>query len=108
MERKTNEELVDYLNSCNILQASSWDECIPTKIWTDYFKDRHYIVAENMDVDKHRSYELSTTVVEIQDGFIGICSVTTCYSEESNIEDMNHYLKFFRMRRVNQPTYIKL
>ena len=105
---KTNKELVEYLNSLKILQKSIWDEDIPEKIWEEYFEDKYQTVASDLDIDKHRWYELSTEVIEINDSFIGIRSVTQCYSEQSSIEDMFHHLEFFEMMQVLKPSYEKL
>ena len=103
-----NKELVDHLNNLKILQTSSWDENIPEEIWDKYFKNKHEEVKTGLNVDKHRWYEVSTTVIHINDGFIGIHSVTNCFSEQSSIEDMYHHLEFFEMKEVSQPTYVKL
>ena len=105
---KTNKELVEHLNNLKILQTSSWDENVPEEIWDEYFKDNHEIVKYGLNVKTHRWYELSTTVIKLNGGFIGVISVTHCYNEKSTIEDMYHYLEFLEMKEVNQPTYVVL
>lgn len=103
----TNKELVEKLNNLKILQTSSWDECIPEDIWNEYFENGKSITS-GLDVDKHRWYETSTEVMKINDGFIGINSVTDCFSEQSSISDMFHTLNFFEMIEISIPSYVKL
>jgi len=105
---KTNKELVEHLNSLNILQKYSWSEDIPDEIWDEYFENNKAILESGLDIDKHRWYELSTEVISINGGFIGVRSVTHCFSEKSSIEDMNYHLKFFEMEEKIKTTYVKL
>jgi len=106
MNFNTNAELVDYLNNLQILQTSSWDECIPEDIWNIYFIDSD-TVATDLNISRHRWYELSTKVISIRDGYIGILSVTKCYSESSSVRDMWHHLEFFEMEPEITTTYVK-
>lgn len=100
-----NKELVEYLNNLKILQISCWEECIPEDIWNKYFKDKHTIKEESLNIDKHRWYELSTEVIKINNGFIGVRYISNLYSEQSSYEDMYHTLKFFEMEEVPSVTY---
>ena len=102
---KTNKELVEYLNNLKIAQTSSWDENIPEDVWNEYFKNKYESVEVGLDVDKHRWYELSTEVLSINDGFIGVHSVTDTFSEQSSIEDMYHHLEFFEMEEIKVTSY---
>ena len=102
----TNKELVEHLNSLNITQTSEWSEDIPEEIWNEQFKDNHHVIAKGLNVDKHRWYELSTEVIKRNNGFMGVRSVTDCFSESSSIEDMCHDLEFFEMEEVSSVTYI--
>jgi hypothetical protein len=100
-----NKELVEYLNSLEIIQKGSWDEDIPEEIWEKYFENKYETVDSELDIDKHRWYETSTEVIKINDGFIGIRSVTQCYSENSSIEDMYWSLMFFEMKEIKIVSY---
>jgi len=100
---KTNKELVEYLNSLKILQKSSHDEDIPEDIWNEYFDGNG--VTGGLNINKHRWYETSIDVYKINDGFIGVNSVTDCFSEQSSIEDMFWTLDFFEMQEIMKPTY---
>jgi len=105
---KSNKELVEYLNGLKILQTSSWDECIPEVVWNEYFECKYKTVDSGLDVDKHRWYELTTEVIEINGGFIGVRSVTDCFSEQSSIGDMGCRLLFFEMKEVQITSYEKI
>ena len=101
-----NKELVELLNSLKILQTSDWEESIPEKIWDEYFVDSKTVVS-GLDVDKYRWHELSTEVLRINDGFIGVRSITTMYSEQSSYGDIFHHLEFFEMEEIPSFTYKK-
>ena len=102
----SNKELVEYLNSLKILQRNSHDEDIPEDIWNKYFDGNG--VTGGLNVDKHRWYETSIDVYKVNGGFIGVNSVTDCFSEQSSIDDMHHYLEFFEMKQIMKPSYEKL
>ena len=102
---KTNKELINHLNNLKILQTSSWDENIPEEIWHEYFECTYNEVAAGLNIDEHRWYELSTTVIRINSGFMGIRSVTKCFSEQSSIDDMCHKLEFYEMEEINVISY---
>lgn len=46
------------------------------------------IVASGLYVDKHRWYEISTSVYKCEDGFVGVNGVTQTYSENLSCEDI--------------------
>jgi len=104
---KTNKELVEHLNSLQILQTHSWNKCIPKEIWNDYFEDKCEEIELGLDVDKHRWYELTTTVLQINNGFISVRSITDMFSEQSSFEDMYHHLEFFEMEEILIKSYKK-
>lgn len=103
---KTNKEIVEYLNSLKILQISDWSESLPDNIYEEIFEGRYEIMDSNLFVNKHRWYETSIEVIKNNNGFIGIQSVTDCFSEQSSISDMFFTLKFYEMEEILQPTYI--
>lgn len=110
-ENKTQDlfdELLSKLNEAKILQYSSWDECIPEEIWSKHFQlSKWKIVDSELDIDKHRWYELSTQVVEIYGRYLGVRAITQMYSESSSISDIYHHLQFFEMKPVQTITYVK-
>ena len=99
-----NKELVELLNGLKITQISHWVDCIPTEIYKEYFVGTE-VVGVNLDIDKHRWYELSTDVVKLNAGFIGIRSITNMYSEQSSYDDMSYTLEFFEMEEIPSFTY---
>lgn len=56
-------------------------------------------------MDKHRWYETSISVFKIPEGFIGVQSITDTFSEQSEISDMFHHLRFLEMKEVTKITY---
>jgi hypothetical protein len=61
-------------------------------------------VAINLDVDKHRWYELSTTVYAIDDIYIGLRGISDIYSETMDYDGLD-YVKAFEMEPVQSITY---
>ena len=60
-----------------------------TKYWSlfDFEEDFDLeIVASGLYVDKHRWYEISTTVYKCEDGFVGVSGVSQLYSESMDYE----------------------
>jgi len=106
-------ELIQKLNDLKILQTSGdWEEDIPEEIYTEYFENNFREIEEELDVEKHRHYELSTTVIElIEDGhefLMGIRVISKLYSDMSMFEDVYHYLEFFEMQQVEAITYVRV
>lgn len=77
-------ELINYINFNefyglrnmeNILYCDFLDEELPQ------------IVAENLEKEEYRWYEVSVSVYKLEDGFVGIRGVSKIYSENMNSED---------------------
>ena len=49
------------------------------------------IVEQNRNIDRHRWYELSETIIKVKDWYIGIFGPTKLYSESTDWEDV--YIK---------------
>ena len=90
-------ELIEKLNGLQITQTSEWEENIPQEIWGQYFEGKMQKKAFGLNSDEHRWYEVSTNVVELLNGFMGVRTITKTYSEQSTIEDCMHTLHFFEM-----------
>lgn len=75
-------ELIDYVNSNGFY--SLWD--MEHALYYN-FKDFPKRIAENLEIEKHRWYEISTSVYKLEDGFVGIRGVSTIYSEYMDAED---------------------
>jgi len=101
-----NKELVKKLNDLQIHQTTGdWAESLPDNIWEDNFEGQYSEVEEGLDVDTHRWYETSVTVVKINDGFIGINYITNTFSESTYIEDCYHHLVFSEMKEITVTSY---
>jgi len=105
-ETKTIKEVVDYLNELKIEQTSiEFDENnFPENIYEKYFENGSCL-AEELDINKHRWYETGLSVWEIKEGLLGVRIVTKLYSENSDIEDIYHTLKFFEMEEITVTSY---
>jgi len=101
-------ELIEKLNNLKITQKSiDWLEDIPEDIYEEYFENND-IVEYDLDIDKHRWYELSTDVYEINGKYLGIRHIAQLYSEMSSCEDIFHTLEFFEMKQIITVTYEKI
>jgi len=102
-----NKELVEYLNSLEITQKHlDWTEDIPKEIWAKHFFDGVFQTIKcGLEIIKHRWYETSIEVISINDGLIGVESVTDLFSEQSSVEDMFFTLNFFEMEEVPSVSY---
>jgi len=61
-----------------------------TEYWSLYSFEKESsleAVANGLYVDKHRWYEISTTVYKCEDGFVGVSGVSQLYSESTEYED---------------------
>lgn len=61
-----------------------------TKYWSLYSFEEDLgleMVAHGLYVDKHRWYEISTSVYKCEDGFVGVSGVAQTYSESMYYED---------------------
>ena len=97
------EQVIEELNSIAIIQKQGdFLEDLSEEIWKKYFQDP---VDEGLNVEKHRWYETSISVYKIGEDFLGVRAVTDVFSEQSEVGDMFHQLKFFQMVEVLTPSY---
>ena len=75
-------ELIDYVNSNDFY--SLWD--MEHSLCYN-FKDLPKRVAENLEKEEYRWYEISTSVYKLEDGFVGIKGVSKIYDENTSSED---------------------
>lgn len=104
--RKQFEELLSELQKLDITQTEGdWAENLPEEIWEKHFKGNHKEVAHGLDIDTHRHYEVSTSVISIYEGFIGVTFITNMFSEMSSYEDCCVEMAFEEMEEVNVVSY---
>jgi len=97
-------KLIKKLNELEILQTSEWIEDLPEDVYKEYFKN-YEEYNYKLDVDTRRWYELSTFVVEIEKGLIGVRSISNVFSESMGWEDCGHVLEFFEMEEIKVTSY---
>lgn len=91
-------ELVQKLNDLEITQTrGEWAENIPDDFYKEHLEGKYEEVAYDLDVDTHRWYETSTTVIKIGDSFIGVEYITNMFSESQDYEDCCHTITFYEM-----------
>lgn len=102
-------ELIDKLEGLELIQITmDWQENIPKDIWVNYFKDNFSILKQNLDVDTHRWYETSVSVIEIYGIPLGITHISNIFSESSSCEDFYFTIEFFRMEEILTKSYRQL
>ena len=99
-------KLIERLNDLKILQdRGDWAECLPEDIWETYFQGNFKELAHNLEVDTHRWFETSTTVIEIDGVFMGINYITNMFSENQGYDDCFHHLEFKEMEEFTTVSY---
>ena len=99
-------ELLNKLKALKINQTNiSWEENIPDDIWKEYFHNNYKEVDCSLNIDTHRWYELSITVIEIFGRYLGIRHVTNIFSESSGIDDLYVEVEFMEMIETTVTTY---
>lgn len=51
--------------------------------------DYEKVLAEDVDISRHRWYETSTSYFQLEDGILGINGLTNIYSEHMSASDCN-------------------
>lgn len=100
------EDLLEELNRSVISQKSSdWAEDMTEEVWNGHLQDNYEIVANGLDVDTHRWYEISTTVIKIYDRLIGITHVTHIFSEAMGWDECGCPYVFTEMEEFTTISY---
>jgi hypothetical protein len=98
-------ELVKQLNDLKIIQQSfDFVEDLPEE-FQKYFPANS--IACELDIDKHRWYETSMSIWEVEEynDLIGVRAITNLYSEMSEYSDICWELMFFEVEEVQTITY---
>jgi len=102
-------ELLEKLKGLKITQTESdWAECLPAEIWEEHFKGNFKELKSGLDVETHRWYEVSTSVIEIYGKCLGISHITNLFSESSSHEDCYVTIGFFEMEEIMIKSYKKV
>ncbi len=98
-------ELLEKLNGLSIIQKSiDWEECLPQEVYDEYFGS-YFPLKSGLDIDTHRWYETSVSVIKIYDKILGIRHITNLFSEASSCSDIHFTIKFFEMKEVSVISY---
>ena len=95
-------ELIDHINSNEFY--SLWD-MEDSLFYND--KDLPKRVAENLEIEEYRWYEISTSVYKLEDGFVGVRGVSTIYSEYMDAEDCGFRCTASEYQEIPSVTYKK-
>jgi len=99
------DEMLDKLQSLNLSQAGCWEDDLPDDLYEEYFSDGFTILEDNLDYDRHRWYALSTSVIQVQGGLLGIRGVCDVFSEEMSWSDCGNSYVFFKMKEKTVVSY---
>lgn len=91
----------------NAIDCGECDEQYNTHNVIDFVRSKGAtIVQKGLDIDRHRFYEVSTTVLKGPDNVpFGIRGVTKLYSEGMYYSDCDEYVEAFLMEEVQTVTY---
>jgi hypothetical protein len=104
--KKFDEMLVALKENTIVQKSMDWAESIPDEAWDKFFKNEKFTtVKSGLEVDTHRWYELSVTVIEIYGRYLGIRHISNLFSESSSVIDIYHHLEFFEMVPVTVVSY---
>ena len=93
------QELIDYVNSKGFYSIYEFQ---------DSLTDRQLelkTVSEDIEVDRHRWYEVSTTIFKVEDGYVGVRGVTHLYSEGMAYSDCDCLCEASEYEEVQTISY---
>ena len=94
------QELIDYVNSNEFYSVYEFENSLTDK----QFKELK-TVSEDIDVDRHRWYEISTTVYKVEDGYVGIRGISQIYSEYMSDKDCDYLCEASEYEEVQTISY---
>ena len=101
------ELMLKELRSRPIKQTDWWGRSIPDDLWSKYFVGSGYeILNDTLDIDQREKYVISTVVIKMHGGLLGIRAVTQIFGEKKDYESCSHELEFFEMIKHSR-TYKK-
>ena len=94
------QELINYVDKSNLYSLWDFEESM-----TDEKFDELKKVAEGLEIDKHRWYEVSTTVYKVEDGYVGVRGVYQIYSEYMSDKDCDYLCEASEYEEVQTISY---
>lgn len=100
-------ELLAKLQALEIIQTEGdWAENLPQEIWEEHFINNFKELDRNLKPDTRRHYEISTSVLSIYGGLLGITYITNLFSEISSYDDCYVTIEFEQMKEIQTVTYV--
>ena len=96
------QELIDYVNSNRFYSVYKFEYSLIDR----QFKELK-IVSKSIDVDRHRWYEVSTTIYKVEDGYVGVRGVTHLYSEGMTYSDCDCLCEASEYEEIQTISYRK-
>ena len=93
------QKLIDYVNSNGFYSIYDFEDSLTDR------ESELEIVSEDIDVDRHRWYEISTTVYKVEDGYVGIRGISQIYSEYMSDKDCDYLCKAYEYEEVQTISY---
>ena len=93
------QKLIDYVNSNGFYSMYDFEDSLTDR------ESELEIVSEDIDVDRHRWYEISTTVYKVEDGYVGIRGISQIYSEYMRDKDCDYLCKASEYEEVQTISY---
>ena len=94
------QELIDYVNYKGFYSIYEFQDSLTDK----QFKELK-IIPESINVDRHRWYEISTTVYKVEDGYVGIRGISQIYSEYMSDKDCDYLCEASEYEEVQTISY---
>lgn len=109
MDKMTFSEFVAKLQEEPIMQCSmDWEEDLSPVLYAPYKALGFEEVASGLQVDKHRHYETSITVLRCDEGLLGVHLISDTFSEMCEVEDCCEEYGFYLMEAVQTTSYRKI
>lgn len=99
-------EFLQKLQSLQLEQTTSeYEEQLPDDIYEIWESFDPQVVESDLDIDKHRWYEISTIAYQFGDNYLGVRGATQMYSEQSSWSDLCVDWEVFEMKTIQITTY---
>ena len=99
--RKRFEELLSELKKEYFPSFYHLDD---SELWEKYDID-FKIVARERKIDKHRWYELTESIIQVGEWFVGVYGATQMYSESMSWSDLEIDCDIYEVERVEKVVY---
>lgn len=88
-----------------IEKVNSDDRCYNIYDAENMIDGEYECVADNIDIDEHRWYKISTSVYKLEDGYVGIRGVSRLFSEMMTWSDTDVHCEAEEYEQCVRITY---